>query len=304
MAGERYDLTLNTTDQPMTLSELRDAACRFDVICPTVTDKLPADLFQQDGLRVRMICNYGAGFEHIDLDACRAAGVVVTNTPDVLTDATAELALLLILMVARRAGEGERELRAGRWSGWAPTHMQGTLVTGKTLGLVGFGRIAQRTAELARGLGMKIRYYSRRRADGEIEVPLDAEYCSSLEELLRQSDFVSLHCPGGAETDRLINAERLTWMKAASFLINTARGSVVDDEALASALHAGAIAGAGLDVFRGEPAISPVLVGAPNLVMLPHLGSATTETRSAMGMRALTNLAQWVNGDTPQDRIA
>ena len=300
----RHDVTFNVEDKPMAIEALREAARTFDVICPTVTDRLPPELFQQASCRVRMICNYGAGFEHIDLDACKAAGIVVTNTPDVLTDATAEIAMLLMLMAARRAGEGERELRDRKWSGWRPTHLMGTLVTGKTLGLVGFGRIAQRTAEMARGFGMRILYHSRRPADAGIEGRLQASYRASLDELLEQSDFVSLHCPGGKETEKLIDAERLQRMRTSAFLINTARGSVVDEEALAAALHGGRIAGAGLDVFCNEPHVAQLLLNAPGLVLLPHLGSATTETRVAMGMRAVANLEQWLAGEAPGDRIA
>ena len=301
---ERHDARINVSDTPLTADQLNSAARNFDVICPTVTDRLPAAMFQQDGLRVRMICNFGAGFDHIDLDACREAGIVVTNTPDVLTDATAELAVMLMLMVSRRAGEGERELREGRWTGWRPSHLLGTLMTGKTLGLVGFGRIAQRTAQIARGFGMRILYHSRRQADPSVASSLHAEFRETLESLLEEADYVSLHCPASPQTDQLIDAKRLAHMRSTAFLINTARGTVVDDEALAAALHAGQIAGAGLDVFRGEPDVSPALLAAPNLVMLPHLGSATAETRAAMGWRAVANLEQWLRGEHPTDRVA
>lgn len=302
--ARQHGATLNTADLPLTRAQLSEAARTYDVICPTVTDRLPAALFEQAGRRVRMICNYGAGVDHIDLDACRRAGIVVTNTPDVLTDATAELAMMLMLMVSRRAGEGERELRDGRWTGWRPTHLLGSLMSGKVLGLIGFGRIAQRTAQMARGFGMHILYHSRRQAPTSVAAPLAADYCDTLDALLSASDYVSLHCPGGAETNGLIDGRRLAQMRSTAFLINTARGSVVDDQALAAALHAGQIAGAALDVFRGEPDISPCLRTAPNLVMLPHLGSATTETRTAMGWRAVANLEQWLAGTSPDDRVA
>jgi lactate dehydrogenase-like 2-hydroxyacid dehydrogenase len=299
-----FDVTLNQDDAPLGIDELTIAAREFDVICPTVTDRLPAQIFDQPGVRVRLICNYGAGFEHIDIEACRRAGITVTNTPDVLTDATAELAILLMLMVARRAGEGERELRAGAWTGWRPTHMLATLLTGKTLGLIGFGRIARRTAEFARGFGMDVLYHSRTRASLDIEQPIQAKYCANIDQLLASADFVSLHCPGGPETEKMINAAKLARMRQGAFLINTARGSVIDEDALAAALHGEVIAGAGLDVFCNEPRISKMLLEAPNLVMLPHIGSATIETRVAMGMRALANLRQWAAGNDPVDRIA
>jgi len=302
--AERWDVSFNRSDRPMGAEALMAAARDYDVICPTVTDRIGADIVEQPARRVRLLCNYGAGFEHIDLDACRRAGVAVSNTPDVLTDATAELAILLMLMVARRAGEGERELRSGQWSGWRPTHLLSSQMTGKTLGLIGFGRIAQRTAELARGFGITILYHSRSQAPAVLERQLSAEYCADLGDLLGRSDFVSLHCPGGPATDGLMNAERLKQMRSTAFLINTARGSVIDDIALATALHDGAIAGAALDVFRGEPLISDSLLAAPNLVMLPHLGSATTETRTAMGLRALANLERWAVGEDLLDRVA
>lgn len=298
------DVTFNVDDSPMAADDFAAAARAYDVICPTVTDRIDAGVIDQADRRVRMICNYGAGFEHIDLDACRRAGITVTNTPDVLTDATAELAILLMLMTARRAGEGERELRAGQWQGWRPTHLLASNVAGKTLGLVGFGRIAQRTAHFARGLGMDILYHSRSRAAVDVERALDARFCPKLTDLLAASDFVSLHCPGGPATEGLIDAASLAAMRPGAFLINTARGSVIDEDALVAALHAGRIAGAGLDVYRNEPQVSPALLAAPNLVMLPHLGSSTTDTRVAMGMRAIENLQAWLNGRDVRDRVA
>ncbi len=303
--GSRYDVTFNASDKPMTEDELQVAICCYQVLCPTVSDRLTASLFSGPDCKVRLVCNYGAGFEHIDLAACRARAIVVTNTPDVLTDATAELAILLMLMAARRAGDGERELRAGAWAGWRPTHSLGTQVTGKALGLVGFGRIAQATAAKATaGFGMNILYHARHRAEVAIEERLHARFCANLEDLLAASDFVSLHCPGGVATESLIDARRLARMKPSAFLINTARGSVIDESALVSALHDGTIAGAGLDVFRNEPLVSAALAAAPNVVLLPHLGSATTETRVAMGMRAVRNLQHWLEGREPPDRVA
>ena len=276
----------------------------FDILCPTVTDRIGPDLFDQPSCKVRLVCNYGAGFEHIDLAACKRHDIIVTNTPDILTDATAEIAILLMLMVARRAGEGERELRSGGWGGWRPTHMLGAPANGRTLGLIGFGRIAQATAKRAAGLGMRVIYHARRRADAAVEQTLGAAYREQLGDLLAEADFVSLHCPGGPETAKLIDARRLAEMRPTAFLINTSRGSVIDEAALADALETGLIAGAGLDVYQNEPNIGPRLLGAPNVVVLPHLGSATAETRIAMGMRAVANFEHWIAGADCPDRGA
>lgn len=297
----RYDVTLNETDTPLTPDQLRAAITQYDALCPTVSDKVPAEVLSAPGARVRIIANYGAGYEHIDLDAARGAGLVVTNTPDVLTDATAELALLLMLMAARRAGEGERELRAGEWSGWRPTHLLGQSLAGKTLGLVGYGRIARATAERARAaLGMKIAYHSRRRAEDED----GAVYFDTLEALAEVADVLSLHTPGGLQTHHMVDAALLKRMKPSSILINTARGSVVNEDDLAQALTEGVIAGAGLDVYQGEPTVNPALLAAPNAVLLPHLGSATLETRTAMGMRVADNLDRFFDGEPLLDRVA
>ena len=301
----RYDTTLNGCDAPMSTAALRLAVRDHDVLLSTVSDRLSADILNQPECRVRIICNYGVGFEHIDLEACKAHGIIVTNTPDVLTDATAELAVTLMLMAARRAGEGERELRAGQWKGWGPTHLLGSPLTGRTLGLVGFGRIAQAVAAKAvGGFGMKILYYARHRVDAALEQSTCATYCTDLDDLVRQSDFVSLHCPGGAATQNLIDARRLALMKPSAFLINTARGSVVDEEALAVALRDRTLAGAGLDVYRNEPTVPASLTSLSNVVLLPHLGSATTDARIAMGMCAVTNFEHWREGREPPNRIA
>lgn len=297
----RYDVTLNEADTPLGIEQLKAAMGDYDALCPTVSDKVPAEVLAAPGARVRIIANYGAGFEHIDLTAAKAAGLVVTNTPDVLTDATAELAVLLMLMTSRRAGEGERELRAGRWEGWRPTHLLGQSLAGKTLGLVGYGRIARATAQRAKAaLGMEVAYYSRRRSADED----GATYHDSLESLAAASDVLSLHTPGGPETHHMVDAALLARMKPTALLINTARGSVVNEADLAKALTDGVIAGAGLDVYQGEPQVNPVLLAAPNAVLLPHLGSATLETRTAMGMKVADNLDAFFDGKPPLDRVA
>lgn len=299
--SDRYEVTLNEGDAPLTLEQFHAVMGDYDALCPTVSDKVSAGILSAPGARVRIIANYGAGYDHIDLEAAKAAGIAVTNTPDVLTDATAELALLLMLTASRRAGEGERELRAGEWTGWRPTHLLGQSLAGKTLGLVGYGRIARATAERAKAaLGMKIAYHSRRRAEDED----GAVYFDTLEALAEAADVLSLHTPGGPQTHHMVDAALLKRMKPTAILINTARGSVVNEDDLAQALTEGVIAGAGLDVYQGEPAINPALLAAPNAVLLPHLGSATLETRTAMGMRVADNLDRFFDGEPLLDRVA
>jgi lactate dehydrogenase-like 2-hydroxyacid dehydrogenase len=304
--SQRYDLTVNEQDSPMDAAALRAALASNDAVCPTVTDKLTADILSAASAgKLRILGNYGVGFSHIDITACKRLGITVTNTPDILTDATAELAITLMLMSTRRTGEGERQVRANQWSGWAPTRMIGADVTGKTLGLIGFGRIGQSTARKAHhGFGMKILYYSRQRASAEAESRTGGQHCAQLEDLLERSDFVSLHCPGGAETRHLLDAARLDRMKRTAFLINTARGEVVDEAALAEALRNRVIAGAGLDVYEHEPRVPEAFIGLENVVLLPHLGSATLETRVAMGMRVAENLERFFAGLAPADRVA
>ncbi|QGP80914.1 2-hydroxyacid dehydrogenase [Sphingobium sp. CAP-1] len=304
LIAERYDATFNIDDIPLTDAALTDAMRNYDAICPTITDTLHGGILGVAGRRVKMIANYGAGVDHIDLPAARAAGIVATNTPGVLTDATADIAMTLMLMASRRAGEGERELRAGRWTGWRPTHMLGTGLRGKVLGLVGFGRIAQAMAERARfGFGMNIIYFSRRPGAQADEQRLGARHVPSLTRMVAQCDVISLHIPGGADTRNIIDAAIFAHMAPHAILINTARGDVVDEGALIDALKAGRIAGAGLDVFAGEPHVSQALRDAPNTVLLPHLGSATRETREAMGLRALANLDDWREGRVPRDSL-
>jgi lactate dehydrogenase-like 2-hydroxyacid dehydrogenase len=303
---DRYELTVAAGGGSLSAADLVEALRSFDAVCPTPSDKITADVLDAagDARRVRILGNYGVGVSHIDLEACRRLGIVVTNTPDVLTDATAEIAILLMLMVARRAGEGERQVRSHGWEGWGPTRILGTDVTGKTLGVLGFGRIGQATARKAHhGFGMRVLYHSRRRAAAEVESVTGAMYCESLDELLGQVDFVSVNTPGGAANRHLIDARRLRLMKRSAFLINTARGEVVDETALAAALLDGVIAGAGLDVYEHEPHVPEALLELENVVLLPHLGSATRETRIAMGMRVASNLEQFFSGVKPRDQL-
>jgi lactate dehydrogenase-like 2-hydroxyacid dehydrogenase len=301
---ERFEVTLNASDRPLTAAELARAIDDYDVLCPTVSDKIDAAVIG-DGGRLRLIANYGVGFDHIDLAAARARDIAVTNTPGVLTDATADIALTLLLMSARRAGEGERELRDGRWSGWRPTHLVGSALKGKVLGLVGMGRIAVATARRAHhGFGMKVAYYGRRECDPAVAAELGAEFYPSLHTLLRAADFVSLHVPGGEATANLIDAEAIAQMKPDAYLINTARGGIVDHDALAEALDSGRLAGAGLDVYPHEPEVPEALLGLEIVVLLPHLGSANAETRIAMGMKALANVEAFAKGVPLPDRVA
>ena len=300
-----FDVQLNETDQPLSVEQMHAALQDADAFCPTVSDSVSAEVLAVENLKTRIIGSYGVGFNHIDLDAAKARGLVVTNTPEVLTDCTADLAMTLLLMAARRAGEGERHLRNGEWSGWRPTHMMGAKVTGKTLGLIGMGRIATAMAQRAYyGFGMKIIFTDPYPPAPEVVNALQAEARASIEDVLQEADFVSLHCPGGKETYHLINRERLALMKPGAFLINSARGDVVDQSALITALQQGVIAGAGLDVFEGEPAVPEQLLALENVVLLPHLGSASSETRIAMGMRVVENLQAFFNGETPRDRVA
>ena len=301
---ERFDVTVDEADRPLDASALRSAMHSFDIVCPTVSDRIGADVLNLPDARVRLLASYGVGLDHIDLAAAKRAGIVVTNTPDVLTEATADLAILLMLMASRRAGEGERELRAGAWAGWRPTHLMGQSIAGKLLGLVGFGRIARAVAGRARGFGMRIAYYGRTRADASVEEATAAQFYPSLESLAAEADVLSLHCPGGPATRHLINAALLARMKPSSILVNTARGSVVDEAALADALVERRICSAALDVYEHEPRVTSALVDMPNVVLLPHLGSATLETREAMGMRVASNIEAFISGGEPRDRVA
>ena len=293
----------NQQDQPLSQQALRAALTGSDVFCPTVSDRIDASLIEGLDLRGKLIANYGAGVSHIAADAAQAAGAVITNTPDILTEATAEVAMLLILATARRAGEGERQLRSGRWPGWHPTHLLGSGVGGKTLGLVGFGRIAQALARIAhRGFGMRILVSNRSPvATGNLATVVAQQL--PLDSMLSSSDFVSIHVPGGVATRHLFDAHRLSLIKRGAIIINTARGEIVDEAALVSALASGHLGGAGLDVFEHEPQISQGLLTREDVVLLPHLGSATFETRVAMGLRVTENIAAWLRGEPVPDLV-
>ena len=302
--AERFDLTPNRTDRALTPAEFREAFGSFDAVCPTVSDRLGPEVFDLTQVRTRILGNYGVGVSHIDLDRARALQMTVSNTPDVLSECTADLAMTLLLMAARRVGEGERQLRAGCWHGWHPTHMIGTKVSGATLGIIGFGRIGQAMAQRAHfGFGMKILVQNRSPVAPEVLARYNAIQMETVDDLLPQCDFVSLHCPGGRANARLIDGRRLDLMRPGAFLINTARGELIDEHALSQALWFGTIAGAGLDVYDREPAIPDSLLNADNLVMLPHLGSATDRTREAMGFKVMENLTAFFEGKTLPDRV-
>lgn len=303
--SEHYQVTLNELNEPMGVEALKAAMRNYDAVLPTVTDPVTAEVLSEDPMRCRFIGNFGVGYNHIDMPTARSRGIVVSNTPDVLTDCTADIALLLLLMTARRATDGEFLLRAGQWTGWHPTHLLGTKVAGKTLGLIGFGRIAKAVAQRAHfGFGMKILVKGRKPISKADLDPFNAQEAESLESLLGDSDFVSLHCPGSAENRHLINQDRLKAMKPEGILINTARGDVVDSEALIDALRTRRIRAAGLDVFEGEPHLHPGFLTLDNVSLLPHLGSATEETRTGMGMRVIDNLDAFFRGETPPDKVA
>jgi lactate dehydrogenase-like 2-hydroxyacid dehydrogenase len=300
---QRFPKTrLNAEDRPLGPDGLRSGLREAEIVLPTVSDRLTADMFGPE-VKTRFLGNFGVGYNHIDVEAAAKAGIVVTNTPGVLTETTADTAMTLLLMVARRAGEGEREARAGQWAGWRPTHMMGADVTGKTLGILGMGRIGRAVARRAHyGFGMPVVFYDPFRV-ADHEIP-GAAQLPSVEDVLEAADFVSLHMPGGTGNRHLIDAGRLGRMKPTAFLVNSARGDIIDQDALIGALRQGVIAGAALDVYETEPHIPPALRQLDNVVLLPHLGSATLETRTAMGMLVLENLQAFVAGREPPCRVA
>jgi lactate dehydrogenase-like 2-hydroxyacid dehydrogenase len=294
---EFFAPTFNEDDIPLTETQIAEGFAGHDALAPTVSDQITADIIAAGAAGSgQLIANFGVGVNHIDLLAAAAAGLAVSNTPGVLTDATADLALTLMLMVSRRAGEGERELRAGEWTGWRPTHLMGRSLSGKTLGIIGMGRIGKAVAyRAALGFGMKIIFFNRSKVTDITD--FDAKQIDDLELLCSRSDFLSLHCAASADTFHILNEERLKCMQEHAYVINTARGDVIDEAALVRALHSGSIAGAGLDVFQGEPEIHRDILTAPNTVLLPHLGSATVETRTSMGLKVVENARAFFAGE-------
>ncbi|MEM7223178.1 MAG: D-glycerate dehydrogenase [Pseudomonadota bacterium] len=303
--GEIFDVDLNgEDDKPLSQDQLKAAFQDYDAVLATVSDKVNAEVLSAEPMKARLIGNFGVGFNHIDLEAAKARGLTVTNTPDVLTDATADLAMTLLLAIARRAGEGERHVRGNAWTGWRPTHMMGSQVTGKTLGVIGFGRIGRAVAKRAHhGFDMSVLFHDEYDPPEGTAQAVGAQRCATIEDLMERSDFISLHCPGGEATYHLINEERLTRVKPGAYLINTARGDVIHEAALVAALKDGRLAGAGLDVYEKEPKVTPELAAMENVVLLPHLGSATHETRVAMGMKVIDNAKAFFNGEEPPNRV-
>jgi glyoxylate reductase len=301
--AELFDASFNTNDTPMTTEQLKAAMANCDVLVPTVTDSIDAELIAAFPPRLKLIANYGAGVNHIDLAAAKAKGIMVTNTPGVFTDDTADLTMALILNVPRRLGEGHRLMRSGEWQGWRPTGMLGHRIGGKTLGIVGFGRIGEAVALRAKAFGLNIIYHKRHRLPASVEEELGVGFEPDLDRLVARADVITLHCPLTAETDKIINADRIKLMKPDAYIVNTARGELIDEDALIAALESGRIAGAGLDVYTHEPAVDPRFFAIPNVVLLPHLGSATFEGREASGERVIANIRMWADGHRPPDQV-
>lgn len=301
--AELFDVTLNADDRPFDQARLIAAVKSADVLVPTVTDRIDASVLAHAGPKLRLIANFGNGVDHIDLKTARQRGVTVTNTPGVLTEDTADMTLALILAAARRIREGLHMVEQGQWTGWAPTGLLGRRLRGKRLGIIGMGRIGQAVARRARAFGMQIHYHNRRRLPGEIESPLDATFWESLDQMLARMDIVTVHCPHTPATFHLLSARRLAMLKAEAIVINTARGEVIDENALVRMLEAGELAGAGLDVFEHEPHVNPRLLKLEQVIALPHMGSATEESRIDMGEKVLINIKTFADGHAPPDRV-
>ena len=300
---ELFDAELNDNDEAFSREKLLEAIGRADVLVPTVTDRIDADIIASAGPKLKLIASFGTGVDHIDLKAAREAGITVTNTPGVLTEDTADVAMALILSVPRRIAEGNALIRQGGWSGWAPTGMLGHRINGKRLGIVGMGRIGQAIARRARGFGMSIHYHNRRAVHPDIEKSLEATHWDNLGQMLSRMDIVSVNCPHTQSTHHLLSREMLSRIPAQAYVVNTSRGEVIDEIALADLLEDRKIAGAGLDVYENEPEITPKLMALDNVVLLPHIGSATIEGRLSMGDKVIINIQTFVDGHTPPDRV-
>jgi glyoxylate reductase len=303
---ELFDARLNLDDKPMSGPELAEAMREAEVLVPTVTDKIDSGLIAQAGEQMKLIANFGNGVDNIDVISATRRGIIVTNTPGVLTEDTADMTMALILSTARRLAEGSRIIPSGEWPGWSPTWMLGRRITGKRLGIVGMGRIGQALARRARPFGLSIHYHNRRRLSVEIEEALEATYWESLDQMLARMDIVSVNCPHTPATYHLLSARRLKYLRPEAIVVNTARGEVIDENALARMLEAGEIAGAGLDVFEREPAVSDKLVklaAAGKVTLLPHMGSATHEGRNDMGEKVIVNIRTFMDGHRPPDRV-
>ncbi len=300
--ADLFDASLNREDRGLTRAELEAAVADTDILVPTITDRIDADLLAKASPRLKLIANFGVGVDHIDLHAARERKILVTNTPGVLTEDTADMTMALILSVPRRLGEGEKLIRSGQWDGWKPSGMLGHRVNGKTLGIIGMGRIGRAVAKRAQGFGIRTIYHNRHRLPESIEAELGARFVE-LDVLFTQSDIVSINCPHTAETHHLVDAHRLSQMRSDAYLVNTSRGEVLDENALIEALESGRIAGAGLDVYVNEPHVDRRFLNLANTVLLPHMGSATYEGRAAMGEKVIANIRAWVDGHRPPDQV-
>jgi glyoxylate reductase len=300
---ELFETRLNHDDVALDREQMVAAMGEADVLVPTVTDRIDADLLAQSGPQLKLIASFGTGVDHIDLGAARARGLTVTNTPGVLTEDTADMTMALILAVARRLAEGERLVRGGQWTGWSPTGMLGARLGGKRLGIIGMGRIGQAVARRARAFGLSVHYHNRNRVHPEVEAELDATFWPSLDQMLSRMDIVSVNCPRTPATFHLLSARRLKLLRRDALIVNTSRGEVIDETALAQMLKQGELAGAGLDVFEREPNVNPKLLKLPNVVLLPHMGSATLEGRIDMGQKVIVNIRSFADGHVPPDRV-
>lgn len=300
---ELFNAELNQTDIPLSREELKQVVARAHVLVPTVTDRIDEEIISAAGSQLKLIASFGTGVDHIDLKAARKAGIIVTNTPGVLTEDTADVVMSLILSVPRRLAEGDALVRSGKWNGWAPTGMLGHRINGKRLGIIGLGRIGQAVARRARGFGMSIHYHNRHPVHPEIEQELEATYWQDIDQMISRMDIISINCPYTPETHHLLSRDRLSKMPNHSYLVNAARGGVVDEKALTELLAEGQIAGAGLDVYENEPDITNALMAMPNVVLLPHIGSATIEGRLGMGDKVIINIRTYIDGHSPPDRV-
>ena len=301
--SELFDARLNTADVPLTRDQLVAAMQNCDVLVPTVTDRIDAEMIAGAGKDLGLIANFGAGTEHLDLHAAADRHILVTNTPGVFTDDTADLAMAGIIGVPRRIREGVELIRSGKWTGWTPTALLGTKLAGKVLGIVGMGRIGQAVAHRARAFGLEIAYHNRKRLPEAVERMFQARWVDSLDGLMGEADILSLHCPAGPNTHHMIDARRIALMKDGASLINTARGDLVEQEALVAALESGKLAGAGLDVYPDEPNVDTRLIRHPNVMTLPHIGSATREGREDSGLKVIANIRMWADGHRPPDQV-
>ena len=300
---ELFDVRLNDSDEPMSPAALREALQTGDVLVPTLTDRIDQKLLAQAGPNLRLIANYGAGVDHIDVETARSRGILVSNTPGVLTEDTADMTMGLILAVPRRMVEGIQMMQSGEWKGWSPTAIMGHRIWGKRLGIVGMGRIGQAVARRARAFGIQIHYHNRRRLHEDIENELEATYWESLDQMLARMDIVSVNCPHTPATFHLLSARRLKLMKPSAYIVNTARGEIIDENALTRMLARSEIAGAGLDVFEDETGVNPRLQGLQNVVLLPHMASATVEGRLEMGEKVIINIKTFADGHRPPDQV-